>query len=82
MSTGETLLILAGVGVVGYLLYQNSKPAAPPPAQLGGYGPAPAPGVGKYDFYSQIVTESGDVARQAISAFGPSQTPPAARTAP
>jgi len=82
MSTGETLLIVAVVGVVGYLLYKKSQPApAPAPAQVGGYGPAPAPSMNKYDFYSLITRESGDVAREAIRTFGP-QPDPAARTAP
>lgn len=80
MSTGETLLVVGAVAVVGYLLWKNNQPA-PGPVVIQGGAPS-APGTGKYDFYSQIVTESGDVARQAISAFGPSQTPPATRTAP
>ena len=83
MNTGETVLILAVVGVVGYLLYQNSKPAAAPPVQPGGSAPAQSPGAyNKYDFYSQIVRESGDVARELIETFGGSNAPPAARTAP
>jgi hypothetical protein len=80
MSTGETILIVAVVGVVGYLLYQNSKPA-PGPIQVGGYGPSSASSTNKYDFYSLITRESGDVAREAIGAFAP-KSDPAARTAP
>ena len=83
MNTGETLLVVGVVAVVGYLLYQNSKPAAAPPVQPGGSAPAQSPGAyNKYDFYSQVTREAGDVAREAIKTFGPSQTPPAARTAP
>jgi hypothetical protein len=82
MSTGETLLVVGVVAVVGYLLYQNTKPApAPGPNQVGGYGPPPAPSTNKYDFYSLVTRESADTAREAIRTFGP-QPDPAARTAP
>jgi len=80
MSTGETLLVVGVVAVVGYLLYKNMQPA-PGPIQVGGYGPSSAPSTNKYDFYSLITRESGDVARKAIDAFAPNSEP-AARTAP
>lgn len=85
MSTGETVLILAVVGVAGYLVYQSSKPAAAPPVQPGGYGTEPAPG--KYGFYGQVTQSAQDVALELIKAFSQtppatSQTPPATRTAP
>ena len=80
MSTGETLLVVGAVAVVGYLLWKNNQPAPGPVVIQGGVPPASP--TNKYDFYSLITRESGDVARQAISAFGPSQTPPATRTAP
>jgi len=81
MSTGESLLIVGVVAVVGYLLYKNSQPApAPAPAQVGGYGPTPA--LGRYDFYSKIADNSRDVLQDAIRTFGGSDPEPAKRTAP
>ena len=81
MSTGETLLIVAVVGVVAYLVYQNNK-APGPLIEPGVYGPAPAPAPGKYDFYGKIADNSRDVVQEAIRAFSGSGSDTAARTAP
>jgi hypothetical protein len=80
MSTGETLLIVAVVGVVAYLVYQNNK-APGPQIEPGVYGTPPAPSTNKYDWYSLVTRESADTAREAIRTFGP-QPDPAKRTAP
>lgn len=67
MSTTETVLVIAVVGVVAYLVMrqQNADRAASAPA------PAPAPGPvvgrGKYDFFAEL---SEDVSGALVSLGG------------
>jgi uncharacterized membrane protein YebE (DUF533 family) len=81
MNTGETLLVVGAVAVVGYLVYKNYQPA-PGPVVIQSGGPPAALESNKYDFYTAVTRESGDVARELIKAASSSQTPPATRTAP
>lgn len=64
MSTTETVLVIAVVGVVAYLVMrqQDADRAASAPAPA----PGPVVGRGKYDFYS----EAADAIAGAVAGIG------------
>jgi hypothetical protein len=65
MSTSETVLVIAVVGVVAYLVMRQQdadKAAAAPPPALG-----PVVGRGKYDFFAEL---SEDVSGALVSLGG------------